>query len=79
MRPRHRLAQLPLHGAAQNRIWLEIVSIALDLLAWTPMLAPTAEARRWEPEKLRLRPFSAVAQLVTTGRHRWLRFTTRWP
>ncbi|WP_406405248.1 IS1380 family transposase [Streptomyces sp. NBC_01643] len=73
------LRNLPLHDTAQNRIWLEIVQIALDLLAWMPMLALTAETRRWEPKRLRLRLFSAAAQLVTTGRRRWLRFTTRWP
>lgn len=28
------LRNLPLHDAAQNQIWLEIVQIALDLLAW---------------------------------------------
>jgi hypothetical protein len=73
------LRNLPLHDTAQNRIWLEIVQIALDLLAWMPMLALTAETRRWEPKRLRLRLFSAAAQLVTTGRRRWLRFTARWP
>ncbi|WP_328760502.1 IS1380 family transposase [Streptomyces sp. NBC_00271] len=72
------LRNLPLHDTAQNRIWLEIVQIALDLLAWMPMLALTAETRRWEPKRLRLRLFSAAAQLVTTGRCRWLRFTARW-
>lgn len=39
------------------------------------MLALTGETRRWEPKKLRLRLFSAAAQLVNTGRRRWLRFT----
>ncbi|MFG2261109.1 IS1380 family transposase [Streptomyces mirabilis] len=73
------LRNLPLHDTAQNRIWLEIVQIALDLLVWMPMLALTAESRRWEPKRLRLRLFSAAAQLVTTGRRRWLRFTARWP
>lgn len=33
------LRNLPLHDTAQNRIWLEIVQIAHDLLAWMPMLA----------------------------------------
>jgi len=73
------LRNLPLHDTAQNRIWLEIVSLALDLLAWMPMLALTGATRRWEPKKLRLRLFSAAAQLVSTGRRRWLRFTARWP
>ncbi|WNI27681.1 IS1380 family transposase [Streptomyces sp. ITFR-6] len=73
------LRDLPPHDTAQNRIWLEIISIALDLLAWMPMLALTGDARRWEPKRLRLRLFSAAAQLIHTGRRRWLRFTARWP
>ncbi|MEU6895804.1 transposase [Streptomyces sp. NPDC046557] len=53
--------------------------IALDLLAWMPMLALTGPARRWEPKRLRLRLFSAAAQLVTTGRRRCLRLARHWP
>ncbi|MBB1247357.1 transposase, partial [Streptomyces durbertensis] len=30
------LRNLPLHNTAQNQIWLEIVQLALDLLAWMP-------------------------------------------
>jgi Transposase DDE domain group 1 len=72
------LRNLPLHDTAQNRIWLEIVQLALDLLAWMPTLALTGKTRRWEPRRLRLRLFSAAAQPVTAGRRR-LRFTARWP
>jgi hypothetical protein len=43
------------------------------------MLALPREDRRWEIKKLRLRLFSADAQLVTTGCRRRLRFPTRWP
>ncbi len=43
------------------------------------MLALSGEARRWEVKKLRLRLFSAAAQLVNTGRRRWLRLPARWP
>lgn len=78
-RPRHRPAQPPLHETAQNRIWLEIVSLALDLLAWIPMLALTGETRRWEPKRLRLRLFSTAVQPVRTGRRHWLRLPARWP
>jgi hypothetical protein len=48
------LRSLPFHDTARNQIWLEIVQIALGLLAWMPMLALTGTARRWEPERLRL-------------------------
>ncbi|QKV90447.1 IS1380 family transposase [Streptomyces sp. NA02950] len=73
------LRNLPHHGAAQNQIWLEIVQIALDLLAWMPLLALTGKARLWEPRRLRLRLFSAAAQLITTGRRRYLRLARHWP
>jgi hypothetical protein len=73
------LRNLPLHHTAQNKLWLEIVQIALDLLAWMPMLALTSQARLWEPRRLRFRLFSAAAQLVTTGRRRILRIARHWP
>lgn len=73
------LRNLPLHHTAQTKVWLEIVQIALDLLAWMPMLALTGTARLWEPRRLRLRLFSAAAQFVTTGRRRILRQARHWP
>ncbi|CAM5731210.1 MULTISPECIES: IS1380 family transposase [Streptomyces] len=73
------LRNLPLHDTAQNQIWMEIVQIALDLLAWMPMLTLTGRARLWEPRRLRLRLFSTAAQLVTTGRRRYLRLAEHWP
>lgn len=73
------LPNLPQHTTAQNHIWLEIVQLALDLLAWMPMLALTGDTRRWEIKKLRLRLFSTVARLVRSGRQHMLRFTYHWP
>ncbi|CAM5512181.1 hypothetical protein GCM10010345_85520 [Streptomyces canarius] len=55
------------------------MQIALDLLAWMPMLALTGKARLWEPRRLRLRLFTAAGQLVTTGRRRILRLARHWP
>lgn len=74
-----RLRNLPLHDAAQNEVRLEIAQIALDLFAWMPMLALAGNARRWEPKRMRLRMFSAAAQLATTGRRRYLRLARHWP
>ncbi len=59
------LRNLPLHQAAQNQVWLEIVQLALDLLAWMPMLALTGLARRWEPKA----PAAAVALRGRPARH----------
>lgn len=46
---------------------------------WLQMLALTGSPRLWEPRRLRRRLFSAAAQLVTTARHRHLKFTRHWP
>src|SRR5690606_19357769 len=70
---------LPLHHTAQNQIWLEIVQLALDLLAWMPMLALTGPARTWEPRRLRLRLLHTAGRLITTGRRRILRLPAHWP
>ncbi|GGL85914.1 hypothetical protein GCM10010095_83420 [Streptomyces anthocyanicus] len=58
---------------------LEVVQIAVGLLAWMPTLALTGQARLWEPRRLRFRLFSTTAQLVTTGRRRILRLARHWP
>ena len=41
------LRNLPFHDYAKNRLWLEVVALAADLLAWTQTLAfhPTEPAR----------------------------------
>nr|WP_325051942.1 IS1380 family transposase [Actinomadura harenae] len=73
------LRNLPLHGTGQNQLWLEIVAIALDLLAWTQLLAlHDHPARRWEPKRLRLRLFTAAGRLVRGGRRLRLRLARTW-
>jgi len=75
------LRNLPLHGYAQNQIWLEIVALAADLLTWTQTLAwpPTAAVRRWEPKRLRLRILAVAGQIVRSGRRSRLRLPRSWP
>jgi len=63
------LANLPLHDFAQNQVWCAIVALALELTAWLQMLTLAGhDARRWEPERLRLRVFS-VAERNRADRH----------
>jgi Transposase DDE domain group 1 len=72
------LRNLPLHGFAQNEVWCELVQLALELTAWTQLLAFAKHpARRWEPKRLRLRLFSTAARLVRTGRRTILQLPKR--
>jgi hypothetical protein len=74
------LTNLPLHDFAQNRIWCAIVALACELTAWMQMLAfGTAEARRWEPKRLRLRLFSVAGKLATTARTVTLHLSSHAP
>lgn len=75
------LRNLPFHGYAQNRIWVEIVALAADLLAWMQTLAfdETDPARRWEPKRLRFRVLAVAGRIIRTGRRRRLRLPRDWP
>jgi hypothetical protein len=75
------MTNLPYHGFTANQIWLEIVALASDLLAWAQTLAfpPTAPARRWEPKRLRLRLFAVAGRIIRTGRRHRLRLPVDWP
>jgi Transposase DDE domain group 1 len=74
------MTNLPLQAFDKNQIWLELVQLAAELLTWTQLLAwPNQPARVWEPKRLRLRLLAVAARMITTGRRRILRFSTRWP
>jgi hypothetical protein len=75
------LRNLPFHGFAQNRLWIEVVALAADLLAWTQILAWTEHepARRWEPKRLRFRILAVAGRVVHSGRQRHLRLPRGWP
>jgi hypothetical protein len=74
------LRNLPLHDFTANQIWLELVALASDLLAWTQHLAFTDNpARTWEPKRLRFRLLNVAGRKVQTGRRDWLRLPRAWP
>jgi hypothetical protein len=74
------LANLPLHGFAQNQIWLANITLACELTAWMQMLGYSDhQARRWEPKRLRLRLFSAAGRLVRSGRRVTLHLARHGP
>ena len=75
------LRNLPFHDYAKNRVWLEVVALAADLLAWAQTLAfhQTEPARRWEPKRLRFRLLAVAGRIIYTGRRRRLRLPRDWP
>jgi hypothetical protein len=75
------LRNLPFHSYHANRIWLEIVALASDLIAWTQTLAfdQHQPARRWEPKRFRFRLLAVAGRLIRTGRQRRLRLPQHWP
>jgi hypothetical protein len=75
------MRNLPYHDYDRNQIWLEIVALAADLLAWTQTLAwdEHEPARRWEPKRLRLRILAVAGRIIRTGRRRRLRLPRDWP
>ena len=74
------LANLPLHDFTQNEIWLAIVALACDLLAWTQTLALAGhEARKWEPKRLRHRLFTIGAIITRGARRTRLRLSAQAP
>ncbi|UZF46600.1 IS1380-like element ISRer1 family transposase [Rhodococcus rhodochrous] len=74
------LQNLPLHGFDQNRIWLALVQLACELIAWMQMLALTdVAARRWEPKRLRLRLLSIAGRVARHARRVRLRLAATAP
>ena len=75
------LRNLPFHNYQTNRIWLEVIALAADLIAWTQTLAfdDHQPARRWEPKPFRFRLLAVAGRLIRTGRRRKLRLPRDWP
>lgn len=75
------LQAFPLHSFGQNQIWLAIVELVTDLIAWTQMLALTGTAARtWEIKRLRLPLLTTAARIARHARTRRIRFDAghRW-
>src|SRR5664279_2572490 len=67
------MRNLPLHDFAQNRIWLAVVQLAMELTAWMQLLALSGtDGRRWEPKRLRIRLLWIAGKLARKSRKTWL-------
>jgi len=73
------LRNMPFRDFEHNQVWLMLVLIAHDLLAWTQRLTLTGELARCEPKRLRYRLLHVAARLAFHARTAILRIDARWP
>jgi hypothetical protein len=73
------LRNLPFRDFAHNQVWLAIVGLAHDLIAWTQRLLLTGELATAEPKRLRYRLLHVAARLAFHARTATLRLPATWP
>lgn len=73
------LQNLPFCAFAANEVWLELVLIAQDLIAWAQGLVLEGVLRLAEPKRLRHRLLHVAGRLVRSGRRTKLRLQRGWP
>lgn len=73
------LRNLPFRDFHHNQVWLQIVRLAHDLIAWTQRLLLTGELAKAEPKRLRYRLLHVAARLAFHARTATLRLPASWP
>lgn len=73
------LRNLPFRDFAPNAVWLELVLVAQDLLAWAKALLLDGALARAEPKRLRYRLLHVAGRIVRSGRRIRLHLPGRWP
>lgn len=73
------LSNLPFQSFADNAVWLWLVMLAQDLVAWTKLLCLADDARAWELKRLRYRLLHQSARIARHARRTTLRLARDWP
>jgi hypothetical protein len=73
------LAKLPFKDFAMNQVWLELVLIAHNLLAWSKALLLEGALAKAAPKRLRHRLLHVAGRLAFHGRRARLRLQRDWP
>jgi Transposase DDE domain group 1 len=73
------MRNLPFKDFEHNRIWLQIVLIAHDLITWLKRLLLTGKLARCEPKRLRYRILHVAGRLAFHARTATLRLQASWP
>lgn len=72
------LTNLPFRYFAPNKVWLELVLLAQDLLAFLQTPCLRGEAKLWEPKRLRYPLLHTAARITRSGRRIYLHLQRRW-
>jgi hypothetical protein len=70
---------MPFRDFEHNRVWLILVAIAHELLAWTQRLLLDGELAKAQPKRLRYRLLHVAARLALHARKATLRIHATWP
>lgn len=73
------MAKLPFKDFAMNQVWLELVLIAHNLLAWSKALLLEGALAKATPKRLRHRLLHVAGRLAFHGRRARLRLQRDWP
>ena len=73
------LQNLPFKSFAHNQVWLWLVGVAQDLLAWTRQLLLADAAKKWELKRLRYRLLHQAGRIARHARRTTLRLAADWP
>jgi len=73
------LANLPFKSFEHNEVWLLLVMLAQDLVAWTQALCLKDDARAWELKRLRYRLLHQAGRIASHARQTRLRLARDWP
>jgi hypothetical protein len=73
------LRNLPFKSFEHNRVWLWLVQLAQDLIAWAKQLCLADEMRAWELKRLRYRLLHQSGRIARHARRTILRLAKDWP
>jgi hypothetical protein len=72
------LSNLPFQSSDHNQVWLWLVMLAQDLIAWAQQLLLADDARAWELKRLRYRLLHQSARIARHARRTTLRLARDW-
>jgi len=73
------MRNLPFKSFEHNQVWLWLVQLAQDLIAWAKQLCLADEARAWELKRLRYRLLHQSGRIARHARRTILRLCRDWP